>query len=171
MDFNPQEIVSPGWWVAHTRPRREKLLAQHALALGIQSRLPLRRSVRKYAGRSVSFECPVFPGYLFLTADSAGAQRLLPTGHVARLLQVAAFQCAELCDQLDAIELALREKAVLQLCPQILPGIYVRIRYGAFRGTLAWVQERRGQTEVVLRVDIIGKGACLEIEADALEPV
>lgn len=65
----------------------------------------------------------------------------------------------------------MRKEAILQLCPQILPGIYVRIRYGHFRGCLAWVQERRGQTEVVLRVDIIGKGACLQIEADALEPV
>jgi transcription antitermination factor NusG len=163
--------VAKHWTVAHTRPRAEKRLADHCDRLNIVYRLPLRRSVRRYDGRTVVFKCPMFPGYVFLESEVNEAQPLFATGHLARLLSVQTFQALELEQQLNSIETALRHDVDLEFCPEIRSGIQVRIRYGVLRGTLAWVQERRGQTEVILRIDFIGQAAVLRLEADALEPV
>lgn len=167
----PDAKVVGSWTVAHTRPRAEKRLADHCDRLSIAYRMPLRRSVRRYAGRTVVFECPLFPGYVFLQSEAGLSQPLFATGHLARLLPVRSDQAAELQEQLDSIETALRQDIDLQLCPEIRTGNQVRIRYGVLRGALAWVQERRGQTEVILRMDFIGQGAVVRLEADALEPI
>ena len=164
-------LVAKHWTVAHTRPRAEKRLADHCERLNIAYRLPLRRSVRRYAGQTVVFKCPMFPGYVFLESEVNEAQPLFATGHLARLLSVQTFQALELEQQLNSIETALSQDLDLEFCPEIRSGIQVRIRYGVLRGTLAWVQERRGQTEVILRIDFIGQAAVLRLEADALEPV
>ena len=165
------DVMAKHWTVAHTRPRAEKRLADHCARLNIAYRLPLRRSVRRYAGHTVVFKCPIFPGYVFLESEVNEAQPLFATGHVARFLSVQTFQALELEQQLNSIEAALRHNLDLEFCPEIRSGIQVRIRYGVLRGSLAWVQERRGQTEVILRINFIGQAAVLRLEADALEPV
>ena len=164
-------LVAKHWTVAHTRPRSEKRLADHCERLNIAYRLPLRRSVRRYPSKTIVFKCPMFPGYVFLESEVREAQLLFATGHLARLLPVQTFQALELEQQLNSIETALSQDLDLVLCPEIRSGIEVRIRYGVLRGTMAWVQERRGQTEVILRIDFIGQAAVLRLEVDALEPV
>ena len=54
------------WYVAHTRPRCEKKLAEYCEREGISVTLPLYKSVKKYPGKVVTFEKPLFPNYLFL---------------------------------------------------------------------------------------------------------
>ena len=54
------------WFVAHTRPRREKKLVDFCAREGLYTTLPLYRTVHKYRGKTVSFEKPLFPNYVFL---------------------------------------------------------------------------------------------------------
>ena len=53
------------WFVAHTRPRCEKKLADYGQREGLNVTLPCYPSVHKYRGKTVSFQKPLFPGYVF----------------------------------------------------------------------------------------------------------
>ena len=163
--------MGPSWTILHTRPRAEKRVAQYCEAFSLVYRMPLRRSIRKYTNRIAEFDVPLFSGYVFVASGIEQARTLQQTGHVARAFAVPLLQVAEFCEQLDAVEFALSQDNDIQVAPEIVAGSPVVIRYGPLAGTLAWVQERRGQVEVVLRVDFIGQGALLKIDADALEPV
>ena len=53
------------WFVAHTRPRCEKKLLQFCEREGLFASLPCYRAVHKCRGKTVVFQKPLFPGYVF----------------------------------------------------------------------------------------------------------
>src|SRR5436309_16076528 len=76
------------WFVAHVRPRREKKLKQSCEREQVLATLPCYRSVRKYRGKTVTFEKPLFPGYVFLQLRDDQRQKVLQSEHLANLLVV-----------------------------------------------------------------------------------
>jgi len=86
---------SPGvselpWFVAHTRPRREKKLVEFCERHGFATTLPCYNSAHKYRGKTVVFRKPLFPGYVFLRLDLVqhpvpGGRRALAVEHGANV--------------------------------------------------------------------------------------
>ena len=155
------------WYVAHTRPRAEKKLAEFCLEQGYEYRLPLYRSVKTYVRKRVVFEKPLFPGYLFARVQKRHRQMLVQNRYVANLLDV--HDQAEFAGQLDDIYRALDAQVDIQVCPEIKPGLQVRIKSGPLRGTEAWVESRAKMSEVHLRLDFHGQAVGAKIQAADLE--
>ena len=72
--------------------------------------------------------------------------------------------------QLKDILGALDTEVEVRLAPTIGPGSRVRIRSGPLQGMEAWVENRSGMREVLLRLDFIGQAAAVRVDADQLEP-
>lgn len=157
------------WFVAHTRPRCEKKLLTWCAREGIPATLPCYSSAHKYRGKTVTFEKPLFPGYLFVRMEPGRASLLRQHDQVANLLTVP--DQAELEAQLREIHLALAAHLEVRLAPHIGEGMRVRIKTGPLRGVEGWVEQRYGMDTVLLRLDFIGQAAAVTLGADALEPV
>lgn len=157
------------WFVAHTRPRCEKKLAQFCEREKICATLPCYRTVHRYRGKTVAFQKPLFPGYVFLHMLALQRQRIYQSDYVANLLEVIDQELFE--RQLNDILLALETDLEVQLAPDIKPGCQVRIKTGPLRGVLGWVENRTGLVQVLLRLDFINQAAAVRIEADNLELV
>lgn len=155
------------WFVAHTRPRCEKKLAQFAEREGISVTLPCYRSVHKYRGRTMTFEKPLFPSYVFLQMLPDQRQGVYQSDYVANLLDVVnqALLAHQLSDVLRAVGAAVE----IRLAPQINEGSRVRIVAGPLRGIEGWVDHRSGMTTVFLRVDFISQAAAVKVEAHEIE--
>jgi transcription antitermination factor NusG len=156
------------WYVAHTRPRCEKKLERYCRREGVPVTLPLYRSVKKYRGKTEVFLKPLFPGYVFLRLRRHQRQKVFQSDYVANLLEVPDQE--EFAAQLEDILFALEQQVEVRLAPIIAVGSRVRIRTGPLQGMEAWVQARKGMTEVLLRLDFIGQAAAVKISADDLEP-
>lgn len=157
----------PAWYVAHTRPRCEKKIAEFALREGIHVILPLFKSIKKYPGKAVTFEKPLFPNYIFLRLLPHQRKKVLQNDHVANLLDVPdqkAFQ-----EQLDAILAALETDYEICALPHISVGRKVKINAGALRGMEGFVEDRMGKLLVLLRLDFIGQAAGVRVDASNLE--
>ena len=155
------------WFVAHTRPRCEKKLVQYCERERIETVLPLLKSVKKYRGKTVTFQKPVFPNYVFLRMERRRRQSIFQNDHVVNLLDVpdqAEFE-QQLQDILDALETDLE----IILAPQIRKGSKVRIVHGPLRGMEGWVENRTGKIQVQLRLDFIGQGVAVALQADEVE--
>lgn len=163
------DFMSLRWFVAHTRPRCEKQVADFCAESGLSHFLPLFPSVRNYPGKKVVFYKPLFPGYVFLELRSEDLQRVKQYRHVARLLEPG--DQAEFVSQLSDIRLALESEREVRLAPNITEGRTVQIRSGPLRGLEGVVLRRAGITEVVLRLDFIGEAAAVKVEANELELV
>ncbi len=155
------------WFVAHTRPRCEKKLAEYCGREGIATTLPTYRSVRKYRGKTAVFEKPLFPGYVFLQMPQLQRQKVFQSKHVANLLDVA--DQGLFVHQLGDILKALETEIEITLAPEIGEGKKVMIKSGPLRGIEGWVEARYGMTTVLLRLDFIGQAAAIKVEATDLE--
>lgn len=162
-----QESLVIEWFVVHTKSRCEKKLAEYCLRGGLVPTLPLYRSVRKYRGKTLVFQKPLFPGYVFLRMPPTARAKVLQSEYVANLLDVPIQD--EFEEQLEAILQALDSDYEVRLAPTIQPGARVVIRSGPLRGLEGFVEDRRGLTEVHLRLDFIGQAAAVKVEADLLD--
>lgn len=157
------------WFVAHTKPRCEKKLAEYCQRQGLPHTLPCYRNVRKYRGKTVTFHKPLFPGYVFLHLSAAQRQKAFQSDYVASLLEVA--DQATFAQQLNDILVALEQDLEIRLAPEIGAGRRVTITSGPLRGMEGWVERRHGATTVLLRLDFIGKAAAVTVEADQMQVV
>lgn len=162
-----QRMSEPLWFVAHTRPRCEKKLAQYCTREQLESTLPCYRAVHKYHGKTITFEKPLFPGYVFLRLLPEHRQRAYQSDYLANLLEV--YDQAQFIQQLGDILNALDTGLEIRLAPEIGEGKRVRIVRGALRGVEGWVEKRYGMSTVLLRLDFISQAAAVKVDADDLE--
>lgn len=156
------------WYVLHLRPRSEKKVAEHCKASSLPHYLPLRRQTRVYQRRRVTFEVPIFPGYLFASFDRDGRLAVLKSNHVVRILEPGRRR--DLLHQLAQIRKALRVDPELVSCSALRRGRRVRIKGGPFMGVEGVVAEIKGVTHVVLNVDIVGQAVTVRVDRAFVEP-
>jgi transcription antitermination factor NusG len=164
---NLRPVSELRWFVAHTRPRREKKLVEYCARQGIAATLPCYDLAHKYRGKTVVFRKPLFPGYVFFQLKPGQKPLVSQSDHVAKLLDV--FDQETFQRQLEDILLALKEHLEVRLAPAIGEGMRVRIKAGPLRGVEGWVEQRYGATTVLLRLDFISQAAAVKIDADLLE--
>ena len=157
------------WYVAHTRPRCEKKVAEFASREGFHVTLPLFKSVKKYPGKVVNFEKPLFPNYVFLKLLSHERKKVYQSDYVANLLDIPDQQSFQ--EQLDAILTALETDYEITALPHISVGKRVKITAGALRGMEGYVEERHGKLLVLLRLDFIRQAAAVRVDASDLEVI
>jgi transcription antitermination factor NusG len=157
------------WFVAHTRPRCEKKIVQYCADLELHTTLPCYKSVRKYRGKTVTFEKPLFLGYVFLKMPPEMRGKIFQSDYVANLLEVYDQPLFE--QQLSDILRALDTGLEIVLAPDIGKGSRVNIKTGALAGMEGWVEERYGFDTVLLRLNFIGQAAAVKINAADLEPI
>ena len=157
------------WFVAHTKPRREKKLVEYCGRQQIAATLPCYDSAHKYRGKTVVFRKPLFPGYVFLRLEPAQRDPVRQNDHVANLLDVFDQETFE--RQLKDILLALDSRLGVRLAPSIGEGMRVRIRAGPLQGIEGWVEQRYGMSTILLRLDFINQAAAVKLDADLLEEI
>lgn len=166
-ELDEKATNSLAWYVAHTRPRCEKKLAQYCRREGLHVTLPLYKSVKKYDGKTAVFEKPLFPNYLFLQLQEHEKKKVYQNDYLSSLLNVPDQKTFQ--SQLEAILAALDSEHEMCAMPHITEGKRVRIRHGALRGLEGFVEDRQGKWLVLLRLDFIGRSAGVRVDANDLE--
>lgn len=77
----------------------------------------------------------------------------------------------EFAAQLSDIELAVTTMDNIRVVPNINVGTRVLIQRGPLAGLEAWVENRDGPREVLLRLDFIGQAAAVTVDVEGLELV
>ena len=157
------------WFVAHTRPRCEKKLLQFCEREGLSATVPCYRAAHKYRGKTVVFQKPLFPGYVFLHISAERRAKVYRSDYLANLLEVVDQEL--FIRQLDAVLRALETDSEIRLAPNIGEGMRVKIKHGPLCGMDGWVEQRYGPGTVLLRLDFIGQAAAVKLNATDLEPI
>ncbi len=168
MDEAPvQNSEGLDWYVAHVRPRCEKKLVEHGRIYNFSTTLPTYESTKNYRGKVVTFQKPLFPGYVFLQLNRESRNIAMRSDYVANMLQV--HDQEEFREQLGDILFALEQKMELHLEPTIGVGSRVLLKSGPLQGQEGWVEDRFGMTTVLLRLDFIGQAVAIKVEVGMLE--
>ncbi len=157
------------WWVGHTKSRFEKVFAWELTARGIGYFLPMTERITFSGGRKRKVMSPLFPSYVFFCGDSNARYQALTTNRLCQVLPVA--EQANLVRELEQIQNVLVSGQPLDLYPEMPIGSRCRVTAGPFEGLEGIVVERSKPTRLVLQVNVLGKGASFDIDAELLEPV
>ncbi|MDD5706062.1 MAG: transcription termination/antitermination NusG family protein, partial [Kiritimatiellae bacterium] len=155
------------WQVLHLRPRSEKKVAELCRLNRVPHYLPLRRATRVYQRRRVTFESPLFPGYIFVAMDAPSRLLLLKSNHVVRVLTPPRQMV--LLRQLVQVRRALRADPELSSVRPLVRGARVRILAGPCQGVEGIVDRLKGspgRVRVVLNVELIGQAVAVEADAN-----
>ena len=155
------------WWVAHTKSRNEKALAQDLVRKDINYFLPMSWKVRRRRGRTIRSLLPLFSGYLFFCGNENQRIELLRTNRVASLIEVKNQQ--RLLEELLQIERALRAGAPLAPHKLEKAGQHCRVIAGPLADLQGIVLKTKTITRLVLQIDMLGQAASVEIDADMIE--
>ena len=157
------------WHVLYVKSRQEKILADDLGAMGITHFLPLIRESRYSGKRKSVVEMPLFPGYLFLKGTLDEAYRADRTKRVVRIISVP--DQSRIDWELRNIHQALNRSATLDPYPSLRVGVRVAGRSGPFRGIQGIIEDRGSADRLVLQVELLGRGATLEIGGAVLEAI
>ena len=157
------------WWVAHTKSRNEKALAQDLAGKGISYFLPMIWKVRRIRGRTIRSLLPLFGGYLFFCGEERQRIEVLRTNRVANLIEVR--DQPRLVRELSQVEQALAAGADLSPHKYLKEGQLCKVIGGALAGLHGIVVRTRDQTRLVLQIDMLGQATSVEIGTDMIEPV
>jgi len=160
----------PGrWWVARTKSRHEKALAQWLRRWEIGYFLPLREKLHRGKGRSYKCLVPLFGGYVFFCGDDKKRYTALMSNRIAQVIDVV--DQAGLVGELSQLHEAISRGAALDPHPYLQAGDRCQVTSGPLRGLEGIVVRRSGVTRLVLQVGMLGQAAAVEVEAEAIEPI
>ncbi len=158
------------WMVLCTKSRQEKAVARYLEARELEYYLPLIDRVSYHRSRKFIAQVPLFPGYIFLNGTAVDRYGAIDTRRVFQALPVrdqSRFQ-----SEIGQIRHALANRAELELYPFAVVGRRCRVTRGPLLGLEGVITERcRNIHRLVLHVDVLGRGAALEIDVDLLEPI
>ena len=158
------------WMVLCTKSRQEKAVARYLQSRELEYYLPLIDRVSYHRSRKFISQVPLFPGYIFLNGSPVDRYGTIDTGRVFQVLPVRdqdRFQ-----SEIGQIQYALANRAELDLYPFAVVGRRCRVTRGPLMGLVGVITERcRNIHRLVLHIDVLGRGAALEIDVDLLEPV
>ena len=155
------------WWVAHTKSRNEKALAHDLIGQCISYFLPMTWKVRHLRGRKIKSLLPLFSGYMFFCGDEQQRINVLKTNRVASLIEVKDQEL--LISELSSIEKALQTGAVVKIHKYLKIGQRCRVTSGPLRDIEGIIQQDRIRTRLILKVDMLGQAASVEVDSDLIE--
>ncbi|MCD4796531.1 MAG: hypothetical protein K8R49_05090, partial [Candidatus Cloacimonetes bacterium] len=165
-DLEPAE-ENRKWFVVHTKPRREKKLAQYSLQNKINYYLPLKDSIRVYQYRKVKFTKPLFSGYVFVKCDSEERRILTITGHTAYFLPVPNEEV--FTGELKQIHFGRLKGADYRKAEFLEKGMKVIITSGPFEGLTGVVEDGKNVKRVILQVNLLRQAVSISASAKQIK--
>lgn len=159
------------WYVAHTRSRHEKILAQELGRLQIPYYLPLaQKMTRSRTTRRISrSQVPVFPGYLFFNATQEQRYSALRTNRIAHVLEVSDQE--RLVRELTSIRLLLSTEHDFLVSARLKVGDWGRITSGPLVGLEGVITRLTGRFRLTMNVTILGQSVSIEVDRDTIEKI
>ena len=168
----PATIIGhvPGfvWMPVRTKPRREKKVAEFCAANNILCYLPLRKSVRRYERRTVTFNIPMFPSYIFCNLNEAKFQRLLHSNAILFKIKLDERDEEKLIEELRAVRAleTISAETDVAVKPELVKGTKVLIQTGVMKGLQGIIERRKGKALISVNIELLGQSVSAEVDVE-----
>lgn len=154
------------WFALYTRSRSEKQLYEQLVMAGIESYLPLVRTLKQWSDRKKWVEVPLFRSYVFVHIYDTEYYSVLNVPGAVRYVTFEGKAVAIPPQQIEAIKqyistgYELPDREV-----NLLPGTKIQIIAGPMKGIDGVLLEIMGKKKVRIEIDALGQFVLLEIPA------
>ncbi|MCG8633551.1 MAG: UpxY family transcription antiterminator [Desulfobacterales bacterium] len=163
------------WFALLTRSNFEQTVYTKICQKKIDAFLPKMRRPSKRKDRKLMVEFPLFPGYLFVKSTRASADHLqiLKTTGAVRLLGNSQGPVPIPESQIASLKLltSAGQDLITGTIVQLEKGDPVMILEGPMAGLKGEFYQYKGQGRVIVKIDLLGQYAGLEVDSDNVEKI
>jgi transcription antitermination factor NusG len=160
------------WYAVHTRSRHEKQVDLFLSERGVETFLPLVHTLSRRRDRKKYVDIPLFPGYLFVCAEKERLYDVKYTKGVTRIIATGLGAPTPIPDkQILDIKSVMETEVQLDPFPYLKKGRMVRVKSGPLKGLEGILVERKGHYKLVIKIDLLQKGAAAEVYISDIEPI
>jgi len=143
------------WYVVYTTPRGEKKANHRLEEKGIETYLPLRKTIRQWSDRKKKIEVPLFTSYLFVYVDLVHEKYpVLETNGVVAFVKHLGKEAVVRDREIEAIEYLLQNFTEITT-ESLQPGYRVNIQGGSLKGQSGIIKDIKNNT-LTLELENIG---------------
>ncbi|MBA7536674.1 Transcription antitermination protein RfaH [subsurface metagenome] len=160
------------WYAVYTKPRSEKQVYKRLSDTGIDSFLPLQKTLRQWSDRKKMVEILLFTSYVFVHIDTLDHEKVLKTNGVVKYVSFEGKAAAIPQDQIDNLKLIVDSNAQIEVTHKRLkPGQYVEVTHGTLRGLRGELIKTSHKHRLLVRIDTINQNLLVNIPEYFLQSV
>ena len=158
------------WYAVYVRSRNEKIVYTRLNDQGIESYLPLLKTLRQWHDRKRFVELPLFNSYVFVKTDPPKFSFIQSVIGVVGFVKFEGAPVAIPEEQINNLQLLLStsEKFEVSL-DEFELGDNVEVYRGALKGFKGILVEYKGQKRALLRIEAINQSLLVEIHPSNLK--
>ncbi len=154
------------WYAVYTRPRAEKLVHMRVLELGIESFLPLYKTLRQWSDRKKLVEKPLFSSYVFVKVGRKHYPEVFKVDGVVKYVSFEGKAVAIPECQINNLKILVASNVEIEISGDRLEkGDSVVVTSGALTGLTGELIRIKRKNKVVVRIDRIDQNLILDIPA------
>ncbi|MFZ3213889.1 MAG: UpxY family transcription antiterminator [Terriglobales bacterium] len=169
----PSAAVDKKWYAVHTRSRHEKVVAAQLRGHGVDTYLPLVEEIHRWSDRRKRVQVPLFPGYAFIHAGDS-AETMATVAQVASAVGIVGAHPGGSPipdEEIATVHRLLSHNIPCVNHPFLEVGQRVRIRGGALDGVEGTLLARKGESCLVVSIELIQRSLAVPIEGYDVEVV
>jgi transcription antitermination factor NusG len=155
---------SSGWYALRVRSRYEQAIAVSLDGKGIETYVPMYRSLKKWRDRLKELHSPLFPGYVFCRLDISHRLPVLMTDGVLHFVGIGRQPMA--IDDAEIESLQRLDTTSLSREPHPLPAIgeKVLVHSGPLRGVEGVLIQVNRESRLLLSVKLLQRAVSVEVD-------
>lgn len=171
--LTPSGTLEQHWYAVQTRSRHEKSVASMLQTYSIHAYLPLVPEVHHWSDRWKTIEVPLFSGYVFVRSagSNEAMSRVIRTDGVVTILGGRRCGTPIPDEEIESIKRLLQHNVPYRNHAFLDIGQRVRIRNGALKGIEGILIAQKGETALVISVNMIQRSIAMQIDGYEVEAI
>ena len=158
------------WYPVYTYPRAEKKALQLLNSKGIETYLPLQRTLKQWSDRRKIVEEPYLKSYLFVKIPPAQHAEVLMTKGICRFLYFSGMVASMPERQIADLKLLFANEADIELTERTFKsGEAVRVNAGPLLGLRGELVTVLSQKRLLVRIHHINQSVLVQVPTSFLE--
>jgi transcriptional antiterminator RfaH len=167
-----KKTVEPKWFAVYTNPRAEKQVHKRLLETGIESFLPLMKTLRQWSDRKKVVEKPLISSYVFVKLTPGEFPVVFKTYGVVKFITFEGKPVSIPQKQIDNLKLLVNSDAEIEVTSEVIgKGDNVEVISGSMAGLTGELISIGNQKRVVVRIDRLDQNIILKIPVSFLKKI
>ena len=162
---------SARWFAVYVRSRHEKRVYEVLIQNGVESFLPLVKTIRQWSDRRKKIFLPLFKGYVFVRIELCELFDVLEVDGVVRLVRFNREPAPIPDDQIIVIKRILTGNYDIETIPYMKEGQYVEVVAGPLRNMRGILLRKNSKRYFVVSIDILGRSISVRMDPHLLRSV
>lgn len=160
------------WYAIYTRPRAEKMVLQRLLEAGVESYLPMQKTMRQWSDRKKLVEKPLLSSYLFVKVLKKNFPLVYKINGVVKFVSFEGQPVSIPEKQIDILRLLIDSNAEIEVSSEkFAKGDMVEVISGALVGLTGELIKIGTHNRFVVRIDRLDQNLILKIPRSFLKKV